>query len=123
MTPFDVAARDFNGDGKPGIATVGHGDRTYGVLLNTTVFAPPARTVATRRIFVTGKKWPRLYHIAVGRGSPPKGLPPHLYFDRAVQHTNAPWSRTLIIPADFPPGKMDPRSSRSPGRWQTRFST
>jgi hypothetical protein len=40
----DVAVGDFNGDGKPDMGTVGRDDRTYGVLLNTTVFAPPSDT-------------------------------------------------------------------------------
>jgi hypothetical protein len=40
----DVAVGDFNGDGKPDIGTVGRDDRTYGVLLNTTVFAPADTT-------------------------------------------------------------------------------
>lgn len=35
--PLDVSVRDFNGDGKLDIATVGYNDNTYGVLLNTTV--------------------------------------------------------------------------------------
>ena len=44
VNPLDVAVGDFNGDGKPDIATVGTSDDTYGVLLNTTVFAPPLPT-------------------------------------------------------------------------------
>lgn len=42
--PLDVSVNDFNGDSKPDIARVGYNDNTYGVLLNTTVFAPPLPT-------------------------------------------------------------------------------
>jgi hypothetical protein len=46
--PLNVAVRDFNGDGKLDIATVGYEDNTYGVLLNNSVTAdttPPNVTV------------------------------------------------------------------------------
>lgn len=37
LFPYDASVGDFNGDGKLDIATVGYNDRSYGVLLNTTV--------------------------------------------------------------------------------------
>jgi|GEM_PF-7035871 len=40
----DLSVGDFNADGEPDIAMVGLNNDTYGVLLNTTVFAPPLPT-------------------------------------------------------------------------------
>lgn len=45
--PVDVAVRDFNGDGKLDIATVGYEDNTYGVLLNNSVNADSTPPVIT----------------------------------------------------------------------------
>ncbi len=45
--PLDVSVADFNGDGKLDIATVGRQDRTFGVLLNTTVSADSTPPVIT----------------------------------------------------------------------------
>jgi hypothetical protein len=42
--PQDVSVGDFNGDAKLDVATVGYGDRTFGVLTNTTVFVAPLPT-------------------------------------------------------------------------------
>ena len=50
---LDLSVGDFNGDGKPDIATVGYNDDTYGVRLNTTVF--PVEFATPSRVNWTGR--------------------------------------------------------------------
>jgi hypothetical protein len=43
INPLELAVADFNGDGKPDIATLNGGDSTISILLNTTQFPAKKR--------------------------------------------------------------------------------
>lgn len=62
--PRDVAVGDFNNDGKLDIGTVGRDNRTYGVMLNSTVFVAPATMFFTDAL--TGNSSPNLAAFPAG---------------------------------------------------------
>jgi hypothetical protein len=54
MTPVSVVVADFNGDGRPDIATSNNGDNTVSVLLNITAAGAPSATFFPQVTFAVG---------------------------------------------------------------------
>ncbi len=61
--PISVAVGDFNGDGKPDLASANNGSNTVSVLLNTTAPGAAAPAFANQQAFGTGS---RPTSVAVG---------------------------------------------------------